>query len=68
MHHFFNIKVKRTGEEISDCQWEGMVREWGTGENYKGAERGVLWCHHSPDLDRGGGCRKLHMYYLHTCT
>lgn len=66
LHHFFNIKVNRTGEEISDCQWEGMVRESSRGweRTTKVQKEGVPWCHHSPDLDRGGGYRKLHMYYL----
>lgn len=37
---FFEYPSDRTGEEMSDCQWVGMVREWRTEENYKGVERG----------------------------
>lgn len=36
----FEYQNYRNGEEISDCQWLGIVREWGTGKcYYKGVER-----------------------------
>lgn len=68
MHHFLNIKVTELEKRLvtaSGKEWSGSG---GRERTTKVQKEGVLWCYHSPDLDHGGGYRKLHMYYLYTCT
>lgn len=66
--HFCTIFLISKLTELEKRLVTASGKEWSGSRGWerttKVQKEGVPWCHHSPDLDRGGGYRKLHMYYL----